>query len=107
MLSGVCARGTACSEASLTRDAAPRRGSGAQPRAPGWSFVFDPIFEDPAEPRWVRFCAELLPRARALGARPGGSQTKALGGLPGALPLPRALARQRFLTPFFRQFLVG
>jgi len=42
--------------------------------------VFDPIFEDPAEPRWVRFCAELLPRARA---------------------------RQRFLTPFFRQFLVG
>ncbi|KAK9822452.1 hypothetical protein WJX81_001815 [Elliptochloris bilobata] len=36
---------------------------------PGWSFVFDPISDDPAEPRWADFCAQLLPLARSLGAR--------------------------------------
>ena len=74
--------------------------------APGWSFVFDPIYGDPAEPRWVQFYTQLLPLARSLGARVGGSQTKALGTLPRALPLPRGFARERFLTPYFRQFLV-
>ncbi len=72
----------------------------------GWSFVFDPVYEDPEEPRWLEFCRQLLPVAHALGARAGGSQTKALGTLPAALPLPRGFARERFLTPFFRQFLV-
>ena len=75
------------------------------PRVPGWSFVFDPIYGDPSEPHWVQFYTQLLPLARSLGARVGGSQTKALGTLPGALPLPRGFARARFLTPYFRQFL--
>ena len=74
--------------------------------APGWSFVFDPIHDDPTEPHWVQFYTQLLPLARSLGARVGGSQTKALGTLPGALPLPRGFARARFLTPYFQQFLV-
>ena len=68
--------------------------------------MFDPIYDDPAEPRWAQFYTQLLPLARSLGARVGGSQTKALSTLPGALPLPRGFARERFLTPYFQQFLV-
>jgi hypothetical protein len=46
------------------------------------------------------------PPAQALGARPGGTQTKQLLARPGFFPLPRSFSpSERFLTPYFKTFL--
>jgi hypothetical protein len=73
--------------------------------AKGVSFMLDPIHHDPACSRWQKFNEAYNHWAVAHGANVSLTQTKgltvALGGA-----LPQSLARERFVTPFFRAFLV-
>lgn len=72
----------------------------------GYSFVFDPVYGRPTDPAWIDFCKAILPVAQALGARPGGSQTKQLPTDKGFFPLPASFSpSKRFLTPYFEAFL--
>jgi hypothetical protein len=74
----------------------------------GVSFMLDPIHGDPESEAWKRFNEAYNRWAVAMGANVSLSQTKALRsvdeGLGGALPA--SLARERFVTPFFKRFLV-
>ncbi len=58
------------------------------------------------DPMWRDFCVSVLTLAKRLGARVSANQTKQLLEVPGALQLPRYLAQDRFLTPYFRKLLV-
>ena len=72
---------------------------------PGVSFSFDPFCSNPAEPRWHRFGAEYNRLAiQGLGGNASPIQTQWL--VPGDLQIPRKLARQRFTTKYYEQFLV-
>ena len=40
----------------------------------GWSFVLDPTYAQPTDPRWLEFCRALTPWALARGARTSPTQ---------------------------------
>ena len=71
---------------------------------PGVSFSFDPVFSDPLDPLWQQFAKDYNAVAiHALGGRPSPIQTQWL--TPGDLTIPKQLARPRFTTPYYAQFL--
>jgi FAD/FMN-containing dehydrogenase len=71
---------------------------------PGVSFSFDPFSSNPAEPRWQRFAAEYNKLAiHKLGGRASPIQTQWLTR--GDVSIPRKLARPRFTTKYYEQFL--
>jgi FAD binding domain len=71
---------------------------------PGVSFSFDPFSSNPAEPRWHKFAESYNEFAiKTLGARVSPIQTQWLK--PGDVTIPRKLARQRFTTKYYEQFL--
>ena len=71
---------------------------------PGVSFSFDPFSSNPAEPRWQRFAAEYNKLAiHTLGGRASPIQTQWLKR--GDVTIPRKLARPRFTTKYYEQFL--
>ncbi len=70
----------------------------------GISFSFDPFCSNPAEPRWQRFSKEYNDLAiKRLGGRVSPIQTQWLR--PGDVSIPAKLARPRFTTPYYKQFL--
>ncbi|MEA2992284.1 MAG: hypothetical protein QOD40_1204 [Alphaproteobacteria bacterium] len=71
---------------------------------PGVSFSFDPFCSNPAEPRWQRFAQEYNQLAiRTLGGNASPIQTQWLQ--PGDVKIPKKLARPRFTTKYYSQFL--
>lgn len=71
---------------------------------PGVSFSFDPFASDPNDARWQEFSRRYNEVAiHGLGARPSPIQTQGL--TKGDVVIPRRLARARFTTPYFSQFL--
>ena len=71
---------------------------------PGVSFSFDPFSSNPAEPRWHRFSAEYNKLAiHTLGGKASPIQTQWLKR--GDVTIPRKLARPRFTTKYYEQFL--
>jgi len=71
---------------------------------PGVSFSFDPFSSNPAEPRWHRFSQEYNTFAiKTLGAQVSPIQTQWLKA--GDVTIPRKLARPRFTTKYYEQFL--
>jgi hypothetical protein len=68
------------------------------------SFSFDPFCSNPADPRWRRFSEGYNKLAIArLGGRASPIQTQWLQ--PGDIAIPRKLARPRFTTKYYAQFL--
>jgi hypothetical protein len=71
---------------------------------PGVSFSFDPFSSNPAEPRWQRFSQAYNKFAiKTLGAKVSPIQTQWLER--GDVTIPRKLARPRFTTKYYEQFL--
>ena len=71
---------------------------------PGVSFSFDPFCSDPCEPRWQEFSRRYNELAiKSLGARVSPTQTQWLKQ--GDVLIPRRLARSRFTTRYFAEFL--
>lgn len=71
---------------------------------PGLSFSFDPLCSNPAEPLWQQFSREYNELAiRRLEANVSPIQTQWLKK--GDVRIPRKLAKPRFTTPYFAQFL--
>jgi hypothetical protein len=71
---------------------------------PGVSFSFDPFCSDPCSPRWQDFSRRYNRLAiDALGARVSPIQTQWLAT--GDTVIPKRLAKPRFTTPYFAQFL--
>jgi hypothetical protein len=71
---------------------------------PGVSFSFDPICSNPAEPLWQQFSREYNELAiHRLGANASPIQTQWLKK--GDVRIPRKLAKPRFTTPYYAQFL--
>ncbi len=71
---------------------------------PGVSFSFDPICSNPAEPLWQQFSREYNELAiHKLGANASPIQTQWLKK--GDVTIPHKLARPRFTTPYYAQFL--
>jgi len=66
--------------------------------------MVDPITGVCDDPRWLQFCREYNTWAIGLGANVSLSQTKELTR--GQASLPVSLTRERFLTPFYSQFVV-
>ena len=72
---------------------------------PGVSFSFDPFCSNPADPRWRQFAEEYNELAlRTLGGNGSPIQTQWLQ--PGDVSIPKRLARPRFTTKYYDQFLV-
>ncbi len=70
----------------------------------GVSFSFDPICSNPAEPLWQQFSREYNELAiHRLGANASPVQTQWLKR--GDVKIPRKLAKPRFTTPYYAQFL--
>ena len=71
---------------------------------PGVSFSFDPICSNPTEPLWQQFSREYNDLAiHRLGANASPIQTQWLKK--GEVRIPRKLAKPRFTTPYYAQFL--
>jgi hypothetical protein len=71
----------------------------------GISCSFDPIYCNPNEPLWQRFAKEYNRVAiDQLRGNPSPIQTQWLQ--PGDIGIPRKLARERFTTPYYEQFLM-
>jgi hypothetical protein len=86
------------------------RVAGSYTGAKGTSFMLDPIHNDPTSAEWHAFNEAYTRWAVGMhGANVSLTQTKALTsaseGLGGALPA--SMARERFLTPFFKPFVVS
>lgn len=72
---------------------------------PGISCSFDPIYCNPNNPLWQQFAQEYNCLAiDTLGGNPSPIQTQWLQ--PGDVHIPKKLARSRFTTPYYQQFLV-
>ncbi len=70
----------------------------------GVSFSFDPFCSNPTDVRWQRFAKDYNKLAlHALGGSASPIQTQWLQ--PGEVQIPARLARPRFTTPYYRQFL--
>ena len=77
---------------------------GLYSEGPGVSFSFDPFCSNPAEPRWKGFSIEYNKLAiHKLGGRASPIQTQWLTR--GDVKIPRKLARPRFTTRYYDQFL--
>lgn len=86
------------------RPEAAKKPYGLYSGGPGLSFSFDPFCAHPADPRWQQFAREYNELAiRRLGGRGSPIQTQWLQ--PGDVTIPRHLARPRFTTPYYAQFL--
>jgi hypothetical protein len=71
---------------------------------PGVSFSFDPFCSNPADPLWQQFVQEYNSVAlHLLGGNASPIQTQWLQ--PGEIKIPRKLARPRFTTKYYEQFL--
>jgi hypothetical protein len=71
---------------------------------PGVSFSFDPFCSNPSDPRWHRFAQEYNKLAiHTLGGNASPIQTQWLQ--PGDVKIPKKLARPRFTTKYYEQFL--
>jgi hypothetical protein len=71
---------------------------------PGISFSFDPICSNPVDPRWQQFAQEYNQLAiHTLGCNASPIQTQWLK--PGDIKIPRELARPRFTTKYYQQYL--
>ena len=71
---------------------------------PGVSFSFDPFCSNPTDPHWQQFAQEYNQLAiHALGGNASPIQTQWLQA--GDVKIPRKLARPRFTTPSYEQFL--
>lgn len=72
---------------------------------PGVSLSFDPVSSNPADPLWQQFAREYNGLAiHKLGAKASPIQTQWLKR--GDVKIPRKLAKPRFTTPYYAQFLV-
>ncbi|MEF3366746.1 FAD-dependent oxidoreductase [Methylocystis sp. 9N] len=81
-----------------------RKPFGLYSDGPGVSFSFDPFASDPNDARWQEFSRRYNELAiHRLGARASPIQTQWLKK--GDIVIPRRLARPRFTTPYFSQFL--
>lgn len=88
----------------VRRPSAELKPFGLYSGGPGVSFSFDPISSDPDEPRWQEFSRRYNELAiRTLGARVSPIQTQWLKK--GDVAIPRRLARPRFTTAYFAEFL--
>jgi FAD/FMN-containing dehydrogenase len=88
----------------VNRPAKAQKPYGLYSDGPGVSFSFDPFSSNPAEPRWRRFAAEYNKLAiHKLGGRASPIQTQWLAR--GDVTIPRKLARPRFTTKYYEQFL--
>lgn len=88
----------------VTRPAVERKPFGIYSDGPGVSFSFDPFCSNPADPLWQEFSRRYNQLAiHRLGGRASPIQTQWLQK--GDLAIPRKLARARFTTPYFAQFL--
>jgi FAD binding domain len=88
----------------VQRPAKEKKPFGLYSSGPGVSFSFDPICSNPAEPLWQQFSREYNQFAiHRLGANASPIQTQWLKT--GDVKIPRRLARPRFTTPYYAQFL--
>jgi FAD binding domain len=88
----------------VKRLAKEKKPYGLYSSGPGVSFSFDPICSNPGEPLWQQFSREYNELAiHRLGANASPIQTQWLKK--GDVKLPRKLARPRFTTPYYAQFL--
>jgi hypothetical protein len=88
----------------VRRPAKEKKPFGLYSGGPGVSFSFDPICSNPAEPLWQQFSREYNELAiHRLGANASPIQTQWLKK--GEVKIPRKLAKPRFITPYFAQFL--
>jgi len=88
----------------VNRPPAEMKPFGLYSGGPGVSFSFDPFHSDPAEPRWQEFARQYNELAlRGLGAKASPIQTQWLKR--GDVVIPRRLARPRFTTPYFAEFI--
>lgn len=89
----------------VTRPDTANKPHGLYSGGPGVSFSFDPFASNPAEPRWQRFAQAYNKIAiKTLGGNASPIQTQWLQA--GDVAIPKALARARFTTPYYAQFLV-
>ena len=90
----------------VNRPESEKKPFGIYSGGPGVSFSFDPFTSDPSDPRWREFSEGYNHLAiHTLGATPSPIQTQWLQ--PGDLTIPRHLARPRFTTKYYEQFLDG
>ena len=83
---------------------ATQKPHGLYSSGPGISVSFDPIFSNPVDPLWQQFAKSYNQVAiHSLGGRPSPIQTQWL--TPADLTIPRQLARDRFTTKYYAQFL--
>ncbi len=88
----------------VTRLPREKKPFGLYSDGPGVSFSFDPLTSNPAHPAWQDFSREYNELAiRRLGGRASPIQTQWLKS--GDVTIPRRLARERFTTPYYAQFL--
>ena len=74
--------------------------------SPGESLSFDPVTNNPKDPHWHEFLKQYNRLAiDKLGAKVSPIQTQHCQ--PGDLKIPEHLARMRFTTKYYRQFLAG
>jgi len=87
----------------VNRPESARKPYGLYSGGPGISFAFDPIFSNPADPKWQLFAKEYNQFAiKILKAKPSPIQTQWLKT--GDLVIPEKLAHPRFTTPYYAQF---
>lgn len=88
----------------VRRQAKEKKPFGLYSGGPGVSFSFDPICSNPEEPLWQQFSREYNELAiHKLGANASPVQTQWLKKAD--VRIPRKLARPRFTTPYYAQFL--
>ena len=83
---------------------ATKKPHGLYSSGPGISVSFDPVFSNPVDPLWQQFAKAYNQVAiHSLGGRASPIQTQWL--TPADLTIPRQLARTRFTTKYYAQFL--
>ena len=83
---------------------ATKKPHGLYSGGPGISVSFDPVFSNPVDPLWQQFAKAYNQVAiHSLGGRASPIQTQWL--TPADLTIPRQLARTRFTTKYYAQFL--
>jgi hypothetical protein len=88
----------------VNRPEKARKPFGLYSGGPGVSFSFDPFSSNPAEPRWQQFAKDYNKFAiHDLGGNASPIQTQWLQ--PGDVTMPAKLARPRFTTKYYSQFL--
>ncbi len=88
----------------VTRPPQERKPFGLYSGGPGVSFSFDPLTSNPADPAWQQYSREYNELAiHRLGGKASPIQTQWLKA--GDVTIPRKLARPRFTTPYYAQFL--